>query len=93
MEDIGIVFRKGKFDLFLGAKTVGRTAHPGQPVAEGIEPDQIVEVIEKIVDEYKEKAHPNERFYKYFKRVETDSRLYVQDMTPKIKIEPAPCGD
>ena len=27
MEDIGIVFRKGKFDLFLGAKPVGRTAH------------------------------------------------------------------
>ena len=23
MEDIGIVFRKGKFDLFLGAKPVG----------------------------------------------------------------------
>ena len=61
MEDIGIVFRKGKFDLFLGAKPVGRTAHPGQPVAEGIEPDQLVELITNIVDEYKQNAHPNER--------------------------------
>ena len=41
IEDIGIVFRRGKFDLFLGAKPVGRTAHPGQLVAEGIEPDQL----------------------------------------------------
>lgn len=92
-EDIGIVFRKGKFDLFLGAKTVGRTAHAGQPVAEGIEPDEIVELIENIVLEYKEKGHPNERFFKYFKRVGKIQNFQYKDMTPKIEIEPAPCGD
>lgn len=92
-EDIGIVFRKGRFDLFLGAKTVGRTAHAGQPVAEGIEPDKIVEVIEKIIYEYKEKGHPNERFFKYFKRVRNIHGFTYKDMTPKIEIEPAPCGD
>jgi precorrin-3B C17-methyltransferase len=92
-EDIGIIFRKGKFDLFLGAKTVGRTAHAGQPVAEGIEPDKIVEVIENIVYEYKEKGHPNERFFKYFKRVGNIQGYTYKDMTPKIEIEPAPCGD
>ncbi|RBW67890.1 precorrin-3B C(17)-methyltransferase [Bacillus taeanensis] len=92
-EDIGIVFRKGKFDLFLGAKTVGRTAHAGQPVAEGIEPEKIIEVIENIVYEYKEKGHPNERFFKYFKRVGNVQDYTYKDMTPKIEIEPAPCGD
>lgn len=92
-DDIGVIFRKGKFDLFLGAKTVGRTAHAGQPVAEGIEPNKIVEVIEKIIYEYKEKGHPNERFFKYFKRVENIQGFVHQDMTPKIEIEPAPCGD
>ncbi|WP_332690465.1 precorrin-3B C(17)-methyltransferase [Halalkalibacter lacteus] len=92
-DDIGIIFRKGKFDLFLGAKTVGRTAHAGQPVAEGIEPDQIVELIEKIIYEYKEKGHPNERFFKYFKRVGSIQDYTYKDMTPKIEIEPAPCGD
>ncbi|SMO90670.1 precorrin-3B C(17)-methyltransferase [Melghirimyces algeriensis] len=92
-EDIGIVFRKGKFDLFLGAKTAGRNAHSGQPVAEGIEPDNIVNVVENIVHEYKEKAHPNERFYKFFKRVQEVQGFKHKDMTPNIKIEPAPCGD
>lgn len=92
-EDIGIIFRKGKFDLFLGAKTVGRTAHAGQPVAEGIEPDKIVKVIENIVYEYKEKGHPNERFFKYFKRVGNIQGYTYKDMTPKIEVEPAPCGD
>ncbi|WP_227935516.1 precorrin-3B C(17)-methyltransferase [Alkalihalobacillus deserti] len=92
-DDIGIIFRKGKFDLFLGAKTVGRTAHAGQPVAEGVEPDKIVEVVETIINEYKEKGHPNERFFKYFKRVGVIQGYTYQDMTPKIEIEPAPCGD
>ncbi|MGG0655827.1 precorrin-3B C(17)-methyltransferase [Rummeliibacillus pycnus] len=92
-EDIGIIHRKGKFDLFLGAKPVGRTAHPGQAVAEGIEPDDIVEVITNIIKEYKENAHPNERLFKYFKRVKQIQGFVYKDIAPKINIEPAPCGD
>lgn len=92
-EDIGIVFRRGKFDLFLGAKPVGRTAHPGQLVAEGIEPDQLLGLITKIVDEYKQNAHPNERLFKYFKRAKQIQGYQYQDIAPKIKIEPAPCED
>lgn len=93
MEDIGIVFRRGKFDLFLGAKPVGRTAHSGQIVAEGIEPDQLIAIVTKIVDEYKQHAHPNERLYKYFKRAKQIQGYSYQDIEPKIKIEPAPCED
>ncbi len=92
-EDIGIIYRKGKFDLFLGAKPVGRTAHPGQPVAEGIEPDKIVEVITNIIQEYKENAHPNERLFKYFKRVKQIQGFVYKNIAPKVDIEPAPCGD
>lgn len=92
-EDIGIVYRKGAFDLFLGAKTVGRSAHSGQIVAEGIAPDQIVSVVEEIVQEYKEKGYPNERFYKFFKRAKRVRGFEYQDITPKLKIEEAACGD
>ncbi|PLR80380.1 precorrin-3B C(17)-methyltransferase [Bacillus canaveralius] len=92
-EDIGIVYRKGAFDLFLGAKTAGRNAHSGQIVAEGIAPDQIVSVVEKIVQEFKEKGYPNERFYKFFKRVKRVQGFEYQDITPSIKIEAAVCGD
>ncbi|MCL6587419.1 MAG: precorrin-3B C(17)-methyltransferase [Anoxybacillus sp.] len=67
-EDIGIVYRKGAFDLFLGGKTVGRNAHPGQLVAEGIPPHEIVATVACILQQYKEHGHPNERFYKFFER-------------------------
>ncbi len=46
-DDIGIVYRKKKFDLFIGAKPVGRTAHAAQPVAEGIRTGCTYSVINK----------------------------------------------
>ncbi|MGP7817192.1 precorrin-3B C(17)-methyltransferase [Niallia sp. 01092] len=92
-EDIGIVYRKGAFDLFLGAKTVGRNAHSGQIVAEGISPDEIVRIVEAVIQEYKEKAHPNERFHKFFKRIKNIQGFQYQDITPKMQVAEAPCGD
>ncbi|HIX44021.1 MAG TPA: precorrin-3B C(17)-methyltransferase [Candidatus Kurthia intestinigallinarum] len=93
MDDIGIVYRKGAFDVFIGAKPVGRTAHPGQPVVEGLSKEQLVPMVEGLVAEYKENAHPNERLFKYFKRVKKLGNFIYQDIAPKIKIAPAPCGD
>jgi precorrin-3B C17-methyltransferase len=93
MDDIGIVFRKGKFDLFLGAKTVGRNAHSAQPVAEGIDPDQLVDVVENIVYQFVEKGHPNERFHKFFKRVKEVGGYEYREMVPVLQVDPAPCGD
>lgn len=92
-DDIGIVYRKKKFDLFIGAKPVGRTAHAAQPVAEGIEPDALIPLLTKIIEEYKQNAHPNERLFKYFKRVKQIGQFIYQDMSCKIKVEEAPCGD
>lgn len=92
-DDIGIVYRKKKFDLFIGAKPVGRTAHAAQPVAEGLEPDQLLPLLTKIIEEYKGNAHPNERLFKYFKRVKKIQHFNYHDMSSKIEVEPAPCGD
>ncbi|MFB9327621.1 precorrin-3B C(17)-methyltransferase [Paenibacillus aurantiacus] len=91
-EDIGIVFRRGKFDLFLGGKTVGRNAHAAQPVAEGIEPDALVPTVERIVARFREEGHPNERFHKFFKRVKELEGYRQQDL-PVFAIDNAVCGD
>ncbi|GKV65359.1 MULTISPECIES: precorrin-3B C(17)-methyltransferase [unclassified Sporosarcina] len=92
-DDIGIVYRKKKFDLFIGAKPVGRTAHAAQPIVEGIEPDDLIPLVTKIIEEYEQNAHPNERFFKYFKRVKKVLNYEYHDMSCKIEVEPAPCGD
>lgn len=90
-EDIGLVFRRGKFDLFLGAKNVGRNAHAGTMVEEGIEPDQIVSVLERIVTRFKQEAFPNERFHKFFKRKGELEGYAYQEV--KVLLEEAACGD
>ncbi|MFP3392309.1 precorrin-3B C(17)-methyltransferase [Brevibacillus sp. SIMBA_040] len=91
-EDIGIVFRKGKFDLFLGAKTVGRNAHSGLQVAEGISKEEIVPLVERIVARFKKEAFPNERFHKFFQRVGVIEG-YKWREPAKEEIENAACGD
>lgn len=89
-EDIGIVYRKGAFDLFLGGKTVGRNAHPGQLVAEGIHPNDLVETVARIVRQYKEEGYANERFHKFFERKkEVGGFVYGE----ALKTEPAACGE
>ncbi|WP_027409805.1 precorrin-3B C(17)-methyltransferase [Anoxybacillus tepidamans] len=92
-EDIGIVYRKGAFDLFLGGKTIGRNAHPGQLVAEGIPPHEIVPTVIRIIQEYKEHGHPNERFHKFFQRVKQVSGFVYQEANSKSKIEVPACGE
>lgn len=91
-EDIGIVYRREKFDLFLGGKTVGRNVHPAQPVAEGIKPEDLVTTIENIMHRYVTEGHPNERFHKFFKRVKELEGYRHQDL-PVFTIENAICGD
>lgn len=72
---------------------MGRTAHAAQPVAEGIEPENLLPLLTRIINEYKENAHPNERLFKYFKRVKRIQDFIYHDMSSKIEVEPAPCGD
>lgn len=91
-QDIGIVYRKEKFDLFLGGKTVGRNAHAAQPVAEGIAPEELVDLVGRIVERYQKEGHPNERFHKFFKRVKEIEGYRHREMVGFV-IENAACGD
>lgn len=92
LEDIGVVYRKGGYDLFLGGKKFGRNAHPAQSVAEGLSEEQIAAVVEQVVAEYKEKGHPNERFHKFFKRVGVVAGFRHEDAPVAVEVNVV-CGD
>lgn len=91
-EEIGIVYRRGTYDLFLGGKKIGRNAHPAQRVAEGISPGELLETVEQVVREYAEQGHPNERFNKFFKRVKEVAGFAYSDERKPV-IEELACGD
>jgi precorrin-3B C17-methyltransferase len=92
MEDIGIVYRKGGYDLFLGGKQIGRNAHAGQNVVEGLPADEIVSTIERIFNEFAERGHPGERFHKFFKRVGHVAGFVHEDVVTPVVVD-AVCGD
>jgi cobalt-factor III methyltransferase len=92
MEDIAVVFRRGKFDLFLGGKSIGRNAHAAQQVAEGLPADEIVYIVEGIVAEYKAKGYPDERFHKFFKRVGIVGGFTHQEFVSPVAVDTV-CGD
>ncbi|UOE96395.1 precorrin-3B C(17)-methyltransferase [Alkalihalobacillus sp. LMS39] len=92
MNDIGLIYRKKAFDLFIGAKITGRNAHVGQLVAEGVAPDKIVELVVSIVNDYKKRGLPNERFHKFFKRVQSVEGFTYKEVPDQVVVD-AVCGD
>lgn len=91
-EDIGIIYRRGAYDLFLGGKPAGRNAHAAQLVCEGIGAEAIVETVERICLEYARNGHPNERFHKFFKRTGSVAGFaYCEQDGPSLT--DAVCGD
>ncbi|OLO42774.1 precorrin-3B C(17)-methyltransferase [Alkalihalophilus pseudofirmus] len=90
--DIGIIYRKKGFDLFLGAKTTGRNAHVGQLVAEEVAPDKIVDLVVRVVNDYKSRGLPNERFHKFFKRVQDVEGFTYREVPEQVVVDMV-CGD
>ncbi|WP_404828955.1 precorrin-3B C(17)-methyltransferase [Effusibacillus dendaii] len=92
MEDIGVVYRRGFFEIYLGGKRGGCAPHPGQKVAEKVPPEEVVGIVQQIVAEYLENAHPKERFHKYMKRQGEVSGFRWDGSVPVLNVEPN-CGD
>lgn len=67
-DDIGIIYRKRNFDLYIGAKSISKTAHAAKFVAEGIVMEELVPTVVRVVKEYQQHANNNERLYQYFRR-------------------------
>jgi precorrin-3B C17-methyltransferase len=91
-EDIGIIYRRGTYDLFLGGKKIGRNTHPAQRVAEGLKPEEMLAAVESVVREYAEKGHPNERFHKFFKRVQEVNEFRYREQPQPVTVDTV-CGD
>ncbi|WP_018132727.1 precorrin-3B C(17)-methyltransferase [Effusibacillus pohliae] len=92
MEDIGVVYRRGFFEVYLGGKRGGCSPHPGQKVAEGVSPEELVGIVQRIVEEYQANAHPKERFHKFMKRQGEVAGFRWDGSVPVKTVEPV-CGE
>lgn len=92
-DDIGIVYRRGAYDLFLGGKSIGRNAHAAQLAEEGMTEERLIQRIEKIVEEYRNGGYPNERFHKFFRRVKRVGGYEHREQTAVPVVAELACGE
>ncbi len=69
LEDIGLVYSKGSYELYLGGKKTGRTPHAGSKVREGMNEGEAVAAVTEVVEQYCAQGSQNERFYTFFERM------------------------
>lgn len=70
-DDIGLIYQKDSFDVYLGAVPMGANAQAGTLFAKRIPVNHIESYLHAIILLYKEHARPNEPFYKFYRRTKT----------------------
>ncbi|UDK97068.1 precorrin-3B methylase [Lysinibacillus sphaericus] len=70
-DDIGLVYQKDSFDVYLGAIPMGAKAQAGTLFAKGVFVQEIARFLQRIIGVYQQHARPNEPFYKFYRRTNT----------------------
>ncbi|TKI69151.1 precorrin-3B methylase [Lysinibacillus mangiferihumi] len=70
-DDIGLVYQKDSFDVYLGAIPMGAKAQAGTLFAKGVSVQEIASFLQRIIGVYQQHARPNEPFYKFYRRTNT----------------------
>ncbi|MGG0717186.1 nitrite reductase [Robertmurraya massiliosenegalensis] len=79
VNDIGIMKVRDKYDLYVAGKAKGKDAQVGTLFMDQLEPEQLYEVVDKIIDIYAENGKKREPFFKFVNRfgLETLKSVFV----------------
>ncbi|MDQ0272172.1 nitrite reductase [Cytobacillus purgationiresistens] len=73
VNDIGVMKVRNGYDLYIGGKAKGMDAQTGTLLMEQLIPEQLYEVVEKIIDIYAEHGKKREPFLKFINRIGLDN--------------------
>ncbi|WP_438824578.1 nitrite reductase [Bacillus sp. JJ1521] len=68
VNDIGVMKIRDGYDLYIGGKAKGKDAKAGTLLIEQLTPEQLYEVVEKIITIYAEQGKKREQFSKFVTR-------------------------
>jgi len=68
MEDIGIVYFRGDFEVYVGGKKMGRNVRLPLYTHLHLSGEEMIAIVENIVSRYKSEAFHGEKFFKYILR-------------------------
>ncbi|TWT13167.1 nitrite reductase [Planomicrobium sp. CPCC 101079] len=69
LSDIGVMKNRDRYNLYVGGKAKGKDAKVGSLLLENLSPEELYEVVEKIIAGYAATGKKRETFYKYTKRI------------------------
>ncbi|HDR3886863.1 TPA: nitrite reductase [Bacillus cereus] len=73
INDIGVMKVRNGYDLFIGGKAKGKDAQTGTLLMEQLNPEQLYEGVEKIIDIYAGHGKKRETFLKFINRFGLDN--------------------
>ncbi|MDQ0230266.1 nitrite reductase [Metabacillus malikii] len=68
VNDIGVMKVRDGYDLYIGGKAKGKDAKLGTLLLEQLTPEQLYEVVEKIINIYTDQGKKKETFFKFINR-------------------------
>ncbi|MFD1849404.1 nitrite reductase [Oceanobacillus bengalensis] len=69
LSDIGVMKYKDHYNLYVGGKAKGKDAEVGSLLRENLTPEELYDIVEKIIAVYAEKGKKRETFHKFLKRI------------------------
>lgn len=73
INDIGVIKRKEHFELYVGGQAVGTNARTGVLLKDGLEPEELYELVDKVIDVYRNNGRKRERIAKFIDRYGFDN--------------------
>lgn len=68
INDIGVIKRKEKYELYIGGRAQGTDAQTGTLLKSELSPEELYDTVEKILNLYVEYGKKRELFYKFINR-------------------------
>ncbi|MUK89267.1 nitrite reductase [Ornithinibacillus sp. L9] len=68
INDIGIMKDQDTYELYIGGLSKGRDARPGKLVRANLEPEELYDLVDRILDIYRENGKKREKFYRFVDR-------------------------
>ncbi|WP_100012894.1 nitrite reductase [Lentibacillus sediminis] len=68
INDIGVMKDKDTYELYIGGISKGREAKPGHLVQAGLQPEELYQMVDRILEIYRENGKKREKFHRFVER-------------------------
>ncbi|WP_096186280.1 NAD(P)/FAD-dependent oxidoreductase [Evansella halocellulosilytica] len=68
INDIGVIKRDEHYELYIGGKAVGEDAQTGVLLKDGLEPEELYELVDNVLEVYRKNGRKRERMAKFVSR-------------------------